>query len=78
MTDSISARQRWAESHFLRISVISQLFEEFGLSKKEDITRDLKNYKIKADNIALESIKTMVWSTMNPNLGSGKTVSHDT
>ena len=36
LTNSISARQRWAESHFLRSSVISHVFEDLQMSKKED------------------------------------------
>lgn len=86
ITDSISARQRWAESHFLRTAVISSVFEELGMTKKEDISKDLKNYRIKSDNAALKKIKAMVHDTVNPfnteldygnlyNLGTGKAAS---
>jgi hypothetical protein len=89
LTDSISARQRWAESHFLRTSVISSVLEEFGLSNKEDTTKDLQKHKIKGDNEALENVMVMLKNTMNPfdknldkeqlyNLGSGKAANKDT
>ena len=44
-TNSISARQRWAQSHFLRMSVLSHLLESLDLNKKEDITADLQKNK---------------------------------
>ena len=50
LTDSISARQRWAQSHSLRTSIISLLFEFVGISKKENISDDLKRSKIKKNS----------------------------
>ena len=47
ITNSTSARQRWAESHYIRISIVSHLFEELNLTKKEDVSRDLKSNRIK-------------------------------
>ena len=38
ITNSIGARQRWANSHFIRVSIFSQLLDELGLSKKDDVT----------------------------------------
>ena len=38
LTNSISARERWSECHFLGMSVISNLFTELNMTKKEDIT----------------------------------------
>ena len=37
-TDSISARQHWADSHFLRTSILSNLFNQIGLTKKDDVS----------------------------------------
>ena len=34
ITNSISARQRWAESHYLRTSIVSTLLEHLGMTKK--------------------------------------------
>ena len=38
LTNSISAKERWSECPFLRMSVISNLFTELNMTKKEDIT----------------------------------------
>ena len=51
LTNSISARQWWAESHFLRMPVISNLFTELNMTKKEDITSTLKPHNIKNNNM---------------------------
>ena len=42
MTNSISARQLWAESHFLGKTITSYLNEDLNLTKKEDIMESLK------------------------------------
>ena len=47
ITNSILARQRWAESHFLRTTIISYLNEDLNLTEKEDITESLKASNIK-------------------------------
>jgi hypothetical protein len=89
LTNSISARQRWAESHFLRSSVISHIFRELNMSKKEDITESLKPHRVRKDNAAVQSILEMVQQTMNPfsaeidpeklyNIGTGKAASEST
>ena len=83
LPDSIATRQRWAESHYLRISIVSNILSQYDLTGKEDITKDLQKYKIKHDNEAIAKLKTMIEDTMNPfgeladadklyNLGTGK------
>ena len=57
MNNSISGRQRWAESHFLRATIISYLNEDLNLTKKEDITESLKALNICSDNLAVKEIK---------------------
>ena len=47
MTNSIPAHQRWAESHFLRTTIISYLNKDLNLTKKEDIMESLKASKHK-------------------------------
>ena len=37
LTNSISARQRREESHYLRTMLLSKTFEQLGMVKKEDI-----------------------------------------
>ena len=66
MTNSISARQRWVESHFLRTSVISQVFDDLGMVTKEDVARDLKESQIKRNCKDLNKIMHLIQETMNP------------
>ena len=47
ITNSVYVRQRWAESHYIRLRIISHLFEKLKLTKKEDIARDLKPNKMR-------------------------------
>ena len=85
LTNSISARERWSECHFLRMSVISNLFTELNMTKKEDITSTLKSHNIKNDNMCLGQILDMIKANMNPfgtinplylfNIATGKSVS---
>ena len=85
LTNSVSARQRWAASHFLRLSDISNLFTEVNMTKKEDITSTLKPHNIKNDNICSGQILDMIKANMNPfgtidplylfNIATGKSVS---
>ena len=89
MTNSISARQRWSESHYLRTAIISDVYEELGMTKKDDLTKDLKTYKVKKDSADFQKVRTMIRDTMNPfdnnigqeylfNLGTGKAASKET
>ena len=89
ITNSIGARQRWAESHSLRTALLTQMFSKLGMNKKEDVSRDLKPYKIKKDNIGVNKILDLVGETMNPfdstiekkhlyNTATGKSVKKET
>ena len=49
-TNSISARQRWAENHFIRTEIISDRMDELSLNNKEDIIRDLKKGRLPTDS----------------------------
>ena len=66
LTDSIAARQKWAESHFLRMSIISDIYLEHALTGRGDITNDFRHYKIQKDNDSLNRIMAMVKDTLNP------------
>jgi hypothetical protein len=39
-TDSISARKIWEMSHFTRTQLVSHLFEELDLKRKDDISKE--------------------------------------
>ena len=43
-------------SHFLRIKIISYVFDKVGMSKKEDVTQDLKPNQMKKNNKHLQNI----------------------
>ena len=88
LTNSISARQRWAESHYLRTMLLTVTFEQLGMTRKEDISAHLKPHQIKSDNQDLQKIVEMVVETMDPfdqniekdclfNIVTGKQTSED-
>ena len=58
--------KKWAESHFLRTSIISDIYLEYALPGKERITNDLRYYKIQKDNNSLNRIMAMVKDTLSP------------
>lgn len=89
MTNSISARQRWAESHFLRTTIVSKVLDELGMAKKEDISKDLRNAQMINDNLNVRRVLSAIQDTMNPfhpdtekeclyNLSTGKAASKGT
>ena len=88
LTNSFSTRQRWAQSHSLRTSIISHLFESVGISKKEDTSDDLKRSKIKKNSEDVQQIITATEGTMDSfsadldnnelfNISSGRAVTHE-
>ena len=66
LTNSISARQRWAQSHFIRTSIISQLFQDLDLTIKEDVSQDLKSSQISQNSTQPAKLIEMIKLTMNP------------
>ena len=62
LTNSISAQQRWAQSHTSRTSIISHLLESVGISKKEDTSDDLKRSKKNSKDF--QQIITAIEGTM--------------
>lgn len=53
-TNSISARQRWCKSR-IRSTVISNIIQEAGLRKSQDITADLEKSKIEQSSAQLQA-----------------------
>ena len=66
LTNSISARQRWAQSHSIRVTVISKVFEEMGLTRKEDVTEELKSHRMIQNCQDYEKLINGITETMNP------------
>ena len=88
LPNSISARQRWAQSHTLRTSITSHLFESVGISKKEYTSDDLKRSKTKNNSEDVQQIITAIEGTMDPssadldknelfNISSGRAVTQE-
>ena len=83
ITNSIGGRQRWAESHSLRTALLTQMFNNLGM-KKKDVSRDLKVYKIKSDNESLNKILSMNPFDVNVdksyffNIATGKSAKEET
>ena len=39
-------KKRWAQIHSVRVTISSKLFQEMGLTKKKDVTEELKSHKM--------------------------------
>ena len=89
MTKSIAARERLADSHSLRKSILSKLFEELGMASKESVVSELKPNQMKRNCTDHDKIITTIQESLNSfseetprdqlyNIGSGKAVSTDT
>lgn len=61
----ISARQRWDEGHVIRTAIITNVFEELSLTKKEDVSKDVEPRCIKQNCKDIEKIKQSINDTMN-------------
>ena len=88
-TNSISARQRWADSHFIRMEVLSEVLNKLGMTTKEDVSQDLKPNRIMKNTRDLEKIVRSIQENMNPfseevnkyllfNIGTGKSSKQET
>ena len=88
-TNSISARQRWADSHFVRMEVLSEVLNKLDMTTKEDVSQDLKPNQIMKNTRDLEKILRSIQENMNPfseevnkdllfNKGTGKSSRQET
>lgn len=66
VTNSISARQRWAKSRFIVSSIISHLLDSIGIKNVDDTCAELKNHRIKRDNKQLKLLLTEFGNFVNP------------
>ena len=88
ITNSISARQCWAESHYLRTSIVSTLLEHLGMTKKDDISQHIKPNRIKKTNASVRQVLHVLREMVNPlemaeesplfNIVTGKSVMSET
>ena len=88
-TNSISARQRWADSHFVRMEVLSEVLNKLDMTTKEDVSQDLKPNRIMKNTRDLEKILRSIQENMNPfseevnkdipfNIDTGKSTKQET
>ena len=66
ITNSVSARRFWAESHYLRTSIVSTLLEHLGLTKKDDVSQHIKPNKIKKANASVRQVLHVLREMVNP------------
>ena len=88
ITNSISARQCWAESHYLRTSIVSTLLEHLGMTKKDDVSQHTKPNSIKKANASVRQVLHLLREMVNPfemtvesplfNIATGKSVMSET
>ena len=89
LSNSISARQLWAQNHSIVTSILSKLFGELGIISREDISEELKLPRVKQNCHQLEKIISSINDTMNPfastiekehlfNIANGKAVLGET
>ena len=64
LTNSISAQQRWAQSHSICTSILSKLFEELRMTSKEDISEEPKLHRVKQNCHHLEKMISSINDTM--------------
>ena len=88
-TNSVSVRQRWADSHFVRIEVLSEVLNKLNMTTKEDVSQDLKPKRIMKNTRDLKKILRSIQKNMNPfseevnkdllfNIGTGKSSKQET
>ena len=64
--NSISARQQWADSYFVRMEVLSEVLNKLYMTTKEDVSQDLKPNRIMKNTRELEKILRSIQEDMNP------------
>ena len=66
LTNSISAIQGCAQNHSVRVTLISKMFEEMGLTRKKVVTEELKFQRMNQNWQDLEELINGIAETMNP------------
>ena len=65
-TQCVNARKRWTVTRSMRGAVVASLLDMAAITTKEDISQELKPYRIKRDNSDLEKLILYLEDTMNP------------
>ena len=65
-TQCVKARKRWTVTRSMRGAVVACLLDMAAITTKDEITQELKLYRIKRDNSDLENLIKSLEDTMNP------------
>ena len=65
-SESIGARKRWMVTRSMRSVIVGQLLELAGMKKKEDVTQELKPYRVERDDEDLQKIISGIEATLYP------------
>ena len=77
LTDSLAARQRWAQNHYVRTEIYSDLLNHLCIVRKEDVSREVKESCIKTDTSQLMKIIDCIESCNNPFTGPKSCTLHN-
>ena len=65
-TQCVKARKRWTITRSMRGAVVACLLDMAAITTKDEVTQELKPYRIKRDNSDLEKLIKSLEDTMNP------------
>ena len=65
MNNSISAGQRWAESHYIRTCIIFHVWDDLGMVVNQDVAKNLKASQLGKNSKGLNKIMTSIEGTLN-------------
>ena len=65
-TNSISARQRWAHIHFVRMEVLSEILTKLDMTTKDAVSQEIKPNQIMKNNRDSEKILKSLQENMHP------------
>ena len=65
-TNLAAARGRWMITRSVRSTVVTDLLAKAGISSVEDITKELKPYRMQRDNDDLASVIQVIENTLKP------------
>lgn len=66
LLNSISGQQRWCFNHGIHCTLIAAILDDCGLQQKQDVTNDLKKYRIKQFQEQLDCFLRHLKTRMNP------------
>ncbi len=65
-TQCVKARKRWTVTRSVRGAIVASLLEMAGLTIREEISQELKPYRIQRDNTDLKRVMKGLEETLTP------------